>query len=51
MKMLKNVAITPAAVASVGLSLDTTSAGTGSFGKPCGGFKSETRTMCWRNLL
>lgn len=51
MKMLKTAAIILVAVASVGLSLETALAGAGSFSKSCGGFKPETRTTCWRNLL
>ncbi|WP_156328188.1 MULTISPECIES: hypothetical protein [unclassified Massilia] len=52
MKVLKIAAIILVAVASVGLSLETALAGAaGSFGKSCGGFKPETRTTCWRNLL
>lgn len=53
MKRLRNAAIVVATVACVGLAWDSVGAGAGadSFGKSCGGFKPETRTMCWRNLL
>jgi hypothetical protein len=51
MKRLRNAAIVLATIACVGLAWDSAGAGAGSFGKSCGGFKPETRTMCWRNLL
>jgi hypothetical protein len=39
------------AVACMGLALDAAMPLGGAVAKPsCGGFKPETRTLCWRNL-
>jgi hypothetical protein len=51
MKMLRSAAIVLAVVASMALALDGAISIGGTVSKSsCGGFKPETRTLCWRDL-
>jgi hypothetical protein len=51
MKILRSVSIFLAVVACLGLGLDGAISIGGTVNKAsCGGFKPETRTLCWRDL-